>query len=133
MHQKEKKVIAIRNIRFWKFLKPLVQYLLVLIYTIKECLKTIVERNISEKVKLKRRRIAEIEEEEKNVDNKLFKEYLSNYRSPSDMYKHLPMRKGERNEDQVYVIKKVLDKMKKTIKKVPENKNLYLRLKRMKK
>ena len=86
-----------------------------------------------EKVKLRRRRIAEIEEEEKNVDNKLFKEYFSNYRSPSDMYKHLPMRKGERNEDQVYVIKKVLDKMKKTIKKVPENKNLYLRLKRMKK
>ena len=30
------------------------------------------------------------------------------------------MTEGERNEDQVYVIKKVLDKMKKTIKNVPE-------------
>ena len=49
------------------------------------------------------------------------------------MYKKLPMREGERNEDQVYVIKKVLDKMKKTIKKMPKNKNLYSRLKRMKK
>ena len=34
------------------------------------------------------------------------------------------MTKGERNENQVYVIKKVLDKMKKTIKKVPKDKNL---------
>ena len=41
--------------------------------------KTIVERNISEKVKLRRGRIAEIEEEEKNIDNKLFKEYCTNY------------------------------------------------------
>ena len=63
----------------------------------------------------------------------MFKEYFTNYRSPSDMYKKLPMREGERNEDQVYVIKKVLDKMKKTIKKMPKNKNLYSRLKRMKK
>ena len=30
------------------------------------------------------------------------------------------MTEGERNEDQVYVIKKVLDKTKKTIKNVPE-------------
>ena len=29
------------------------------------------------------------------------------------MYKKLRMTEGERNEDQVYVIKKVLDKMKK--------------------
>ena len=49
--------------------------------------KTIVERNIVGNVKLKRRRIAEIEEEEKNKSNKLFKEYFANYRSPSDIYK----------------------------------------------
>ena len=39
------------------------------------------------------------------------------------MYKKLRMTEGERNEDQVYVIKKVLDKMKKkNIKNVPESK-----------
>ena len=87
------------------------------------CLKkTIVEKNISEKVKLKRRRIAEIEEEEKNIDYKLFKEYFINYRNASDMYKKLRMTEGERNEDQVYVIKKVFDKMKRAIKNVPKDK-----------
>ena len=71
------------------------------------------------KVKLRRRRIAEVEEEEKNtINNKFFKEYFTNYRSPSDMYKNLSMTEGERNEDQVYLIKKVLDKMKETIKNV---------------
>ena len=50
----------------------------------------------------------------------MFKEHLTNYQSPSDMYKKLRMKEGERNEQQVYVIKKVLDKMKKTIKNVPE-------------
>ena len=32
------------------------------------------------------------------------------------------MTEGERNEDQVYVIKKVFDKMKKAIKNVPKDK-----------
>ena len=84
--------------------------------------KTIVERNISEKVKLRRGRIAEIEEEEKNIDNKLFKEYCTNYWNPSDMYEKLHMTEGEKNEYQVYIIKKVLDKMKKIIKNVPKDK-----------
>ena len=35
------------------------------------------------------------------------------------MYKKLRATEGERNEDQVYVIKKVLNKMKRTIDKVP--------------
>ena len=55
--------------------------------------KTIVERNIEENVKLRRRRIAEIEEEEKNT-----KQWV------------------------VYLIKKVLNKFKKTIEKVPQDK-----------
>ena len=84
--------------------------------------KTIVERNISEKVKLRRGRIAEIEEEEKNIDNKLFKEYCTNYWNPSDMYEKLHMTEGEKNEYQVYIIKKVLDKMIKIIKNVPKDK-----------
>ena len=38
------------------------------------------------------------------------------------MYKKLRMTEGERNEDKPYVIKKMLNKMKKTMKKVPEDK-----------
>ena len=50
--------------------------------------KTIIERNIAESVTLRKRRIPEIEEEEeeKKIDSKLFKEYFTNYRSPSDIY-----------------------------------------------
>ena len=48
--------------------------------------------------------------------------------SPSDMYKKLRMTEGERNEDQVYVIKKVLDKMKKkTLKMYLKAKHLRLK------
>ena len=42
------------------------------------------------------------------------------------MYKKLRMTEGERNEDQVYVIKKVLDKVKKTIKNVPKDKTFKI-------
>ena len=104
---------------------------MVLICTIKKCLKKIVERNISEKVKLRRSRIAEIKKEEKNIDYKLFKEYFTYYRNLSDMYEKLRMTEGEKNEDQVYVIKKVLDKIKKSLKMCLKIKNL--RLKRIKK
>ena len=38
------------------------------------------------------------------------------------MYKKLLVTEGKKNENQVYAIKKVLDKMKKFIEKVPENK-----------
>ena len=58
--------------------------------------KTIVDRNIEESVKLRRRRIAEIEEEEKNINNELFKKYFTNYRSPSDMYKKLCKTEGKK-------------------------------------
>ena len=43
--------------------------------------KTIAERNIAESVKLRRGRIAEIEEEE-NIKYKLFNDYFINYQSP---------------------------------------------------
>ena len=42
------------------------------------------------------------------------------------MYKKLRVTEGESNEDQVYVTKKVLDKMKKTIKKVPEDRKFMI-------
>ena len=37
------------------------------------------------------------------------------------MYKKLHETEGKKNEDQVYLIKKVLNRMKKTIEKVPED------------
>ena len=42
------------------------------------------------------------------------------------MYKKLCMTEVRRNEDQVYLIKKVLDKMKKTIKNVPKNRTFKI-------
>ena len=74
--------------------------------------KIIVERDIEESVKVRRRRIAEIEEEQENINNELLNRYFTYYQSPSDMYKRLCKTEGERNEDQVSVIKKVLNKMK---------------------
>ena len=42
------------------------------------------------------------------------------------MYKKLCMTEDERNEDQVYVIKKELDKMKKIVKNVPKDKTFKI-------
>ena len=47
---------------------------------------------------------------------------LTDCQSPSDIYKKLLMTEGKKYENQVYAIKKVLNKMKKPIEKVPENK-----------
>ena len=41
------------------------------------------------------------------------------------MYKKLRETEGKINEDQVYSIKNILDKIKKEIENVPKNKNLY--------
>ena len=57
--------------------------------------------------------IAQIKQEEKNINNFLFKYYFSKYHNPSDMYKKLHETKGQKNEDQVYSIKKILNKIKK--------------------
>ena len=51
--------------------------------------ETKLEKSIAERVKLKNEKIAEIKKEEKNMDYKLFKNYFTNYQSPSDMYKTL--------------------------------------------
>ena len=69
------------------------------------------EESIGKRVKLRRERIAEIEGEEKNLNNKLFKEYFTNYQSPSDMYKRLHETEGTTNEDRVYLIKELLNRM----------------------
>ena len=69
------------------------------------------EESIAGRIKLRKERIAEIEGEEKNINNELFKKYFTNYRGPSDMYKKLRKTEGTRNENQVYLIKEVLNKI----------------------
>ena len=78
------------------------------------------------RVHLRREKIAEIKEEEKNINNELFQKYFTNYQSPSDMHKKLRETEGKKNEDQVYAIKKVLNKMKKLIENVPEDRKFKI-------
>ena len=75
------------------------------------------EESIAEKTTLRKGIVAEIEKEGKNINNELFKNYFTNYHSPSGMYKKLCKTEGKKNEDQVYSIKEVLNKMKKKKKK----------------
>ena len=50
----------------------------------------------------------------------MFQYYFSKYKNPSDMYKKLHETKGKTNEDQVYLIKEILDKIKKYNKNAKE-------------
>ena len=50
----------------------------------------------------------------------MFQYYFSKYQNPSDMYKKLRETKGKTNEDQVYLIKEILDKIKKYNKSAKE-------------
>ena len=61
-----------------------------------------------------------IKKEETNIDNLLFNCYFIKYQNPSDMYKKLRKTKGNKNEDQVYSIKKVLDQIKNSNKSAKE-------------
>ena len=86
------------------------------------------EESISKRVKLKNEKIAEIKKEEKNINNELLKYYFINYQKPSDMYKKLHETKGKINEDQVDLIKEILDTIKKEIKNFPKNKKTAIKL-----
>ena len=44
------------------------------------------EERIADRLKLKKGKITEIKNEEKNRNNKVFKKYFTNHQSPSDMY-----------------------------------------------
>ena len=67
-----------------------------------------------------------LKKKKKNINNELFQKYFTNYPSPSDMYKKLRETEGKKNDDQVYAIKKVLNKMKKLIENVPEDRKLKI-------
>ena len=40
--------------------------------------------------------VAEIEKEEKKINNNLFKSYFTNYQSPTDMYKKIRKTEGKK-------------------------------------
>ena len=56
----------------------------------------------------------------------MFKDYFTIYQSPSDMYKKFCMTDGTRNEVQVCLIQEMLNRMKKIIKNVPENRKFTI-------
>ena len=85
-----------------------------------------IEQTITKRVRLGREEITEIKEEEENINNKLFKKYFTTYWSPSDMYKKLHEAEGTRNHNGVYLIKEVLNTMKKVIKNVSENRKFMI-------
>ena len=78
------------------------------------------EECIEDRTKLRRERIAEIKREEENINNLAFQYYFSKYQNPNDMYKNLRETKGKRKEDQVYLIKEILDEIKKYNKSAKE-------------
>ena len=51
--------------------------------------ETIFERSIAERIKSRKGRLDETERKEQNINNELFKEYFTDYQSPSNMYKKL--------------------------------------------
>ena len=89
---------------------------------IKENQNQNLKKELQKILHLRRGKVIEIKRKEKNINNKLFKQYFTNYQNPSYMYKKLREAEGEINEDQVYLIKEVLNRMKKGIKNVFKNK-----------
>ena len=55
------------------------------------------EESIAKRVHLRRGYVAKIKREEKIINNTLFKEYFTNYQSPSNMYKKLRETESKKN------------------------------------
>ena len=83
------------------------------------------ERSIVERAKLKRQRLDDIKEKEKHINNDLFTYYF-NYSSPNNMHSRFGDVKGEINENQVYLIKAALTKLKNIAKNVPKDKRFKI-------
>ena len=76
--------------------------------------ETIFERTITEKTKLRKGRLDEIEGKEQNINNELFKKYFTNYQSPSNVYKNLSeTENAEINKIKIGFIKEILSKLQK--------------------
>ena len=85
--------------------------------------ETIFERNIAERIKSRRQRLDIINKKKENIKNKLFSDYF-NYSNPDTRLKRLRDASDEKNKNMVESISKKLNKIKKIIKNVPENKTL---------
>ena len=84
--------------------------------------ETMFERSIAERIKLKKGRLDETERKEQNINNESFKEYFTDYQSPSNMYKKLSeTENAEINQTKVDFIKKILSKLQKTVDYVPND------------
>ena len=81
--------------------------------------KTIVERNITEGVKLRKQRLDIINKKKENINNELFNHYFR-YLNQSIMLKRLRDASDERNKDLVESINEKLNKMKNIVKNVPK-------------
>ena len=80
------------------------------------CLKKqYLKRSIAERTNLRRGRFDEIKREEQTTNNELFKAYVTDYQSPSNMYTKLSKTKGAVNEVRVDSIKKTLSKLQRII------------------
>ena len=73
------------------------------------------KRSIAERTNLRRGRFDEIKRKEQTTNNELFKAYVTDYQSPSNMYTKLSKTKGAVNEVRVDSIKKTLSKLQRII------------------
>ena len=89
------------------------------------------EGSIAERTKLRRERLDEIKRKEQKINNEFFKEYFTDYQSPSNMYKKFSQTKDAVNKVRVDSIKDILSKFKESL--IIHLKIMHLRLKRMKK
>ena len=87
--------------------------------------KDVPKRSIAERVKLRRPRLDEVKKIEENINNDLFSHYF-NYSSPNNMRSRLDNAKGKINKNQVHLIKKMLTKIKKIVKNVPEDRRFKI-------
>ena len=83
--------------------------------------ETVFERSIAERKKIRIGRSDEIERKEQKINNQLFKAYLTDYQSPSNVYKKLSKVKGAVNKFQVDSIEKVLSKLTRIIGYAPKD------------
>ena len=87
--------------------------------------KDVPKRSIAERVKLRRPRLNEVKKIEENINNDLFSHYFS-YSSPNNQRSRLDNAQGEINKNQVHLIKKMLTKIKKIVKNMPEDRRFKI-------
>ena len=82
------------------------------------------ERSIPGRIKSRKGRLDKIERKEQYINNKLFKEYFTDYQSPSNMYKKLIETENAKiNKTKVDFIKKILNKLQRAADYVLRSKN----------